>query len=224
MKLVAEESLESSEVEEILPLDRGLAFALANKRTIFLLALVSVSVELLGQYLIYSHTLAQNQIFLIAVVIEGASAWLYTCLGLLALKQMLGEEMTVRALALSALRSMPKVLMSYLLILAVLVYVAFVSYLSAFSGSILPLLIMTPAVLSVVLLIWAPLFCLGEQFAVDAQKSRGNGVDLEDLENGFLLGDVEPQPESFFLRKSSWHLGFMRSVALSAKTLDPHSR
>lgn len=188
-----------SPAPSLAPVDWGIAFALSHKRLLLSLAVLPIAVKLFAEYLRYSLALPQQQVFLLMVIVAAANAWLIAMVMMACIERAHGAKLRAGSITRSALRNLPKVLLSYVLLFSLL------------AGSLLLL----PVLLLVLFFIWAPFYCVGEFYSTPSRKKEPDEYDLYEDEKD------EPQrlEQKHFTDKSIWELGFSRSLQFTGGNL-----
>ena len=132
----------------IAAIDWGLGCANRYKKTLLFYSLIPATIEATVAYVSYSRTLNAQQLFLAFVFTALATSWLVTSAAMLAFQYARDKELLPQQVALRALSNMPKVLLSYLGLLAILLISFYIQ----------------PLLLILVFMIWSPMFCIAEVY------------------------------------------------------------
>lgn len=184
------------------PFDLGLSFAWTKKRQLFVLSLVPALVEIVSSYIHYQLPLQQQHLFLIVIFSVAADAWLLTTVLFDGVRELRGEEESLSQLAVSALKNLPKVVLSYIGLIILLF----------FSVDRYPLLIL------MAFFVWAPAFCAGELCVPATEARRKTGDEYEEDEEP-VPSITEAYQPTYFVQKHFWQLGFLRSLHFAVKNI-----
>ena len=141
--------------------------------------------------------------FLTFVISSALNAWLLAVVAMSCFSTARGDELNFKGLSVRALKGLPKVLLSYVGLISLVVLSAFIR----------------PLLLVIVLFVWAPLFCVGELF-VDEPEEDGDevGDEFEDF-GGFQEKLKIQERPSLFRRKLIFELGFGRAMHLGIRNV-----
>ena len=181
------------------PFDRGLELVRGRFAMLAKLCVAPVAFGFFTSYLDLNFALTDQQQFLLFAVTVAISGWVLMTTFILSVEWLRGNEPDFEVAAIRALRAMPKVVLSYFALFALV-----------FFGAI----ILRPLVLFAILFLWAPFFCAGEVFApVRANDDDRETAEME-IEDGERL--YLPRPR-WFVSLPPWDLGFARSMMFSVQ-------
>ncbi len=182
------------------PFDRGLELIHGRLPLLVKLCVAPILFGMFTSYLDLNFTLSDQQQFLLFASTVAISAWVLMTTLILSVEWLRGNEPDFEIAAIRALRAMPKVVLSYFALFALV-----------FFGAV----ILRPLVLFAVLFVWAPFFCAGEVFAparTDREEDdERSEIEIEDGERLYL-----PRPR-WFVSLPPWDLGFARSMMFSVQ-------
>ena len=173
--------------------DAGLAFVWNHRRRLLQGGFIAGLIEIALTYSQYFFRLTQQQVFLVLICGVGATAWMMTYAGLFCLNVFKKTETTPPRLALKALQSMPKVVLSYIVLVAIA----------------MALFSFPPLLIFAIFGIWAPAFCVAELFALPLKEVEESPDDAFDEDVMFR----KVIRFRFFQGRPLWDLGFARSIA-----------
>ena len=184
----------------LLPIDWGVSYACARLHACLFYGGLAAIPHILLSYILFTHALQQNEVFLYFVFRSAVDAWIITAITFDTIAWYRGEKTPMALHALNALRYLPKILLSYALVFSVL----------------LVSIPVPPFVLLVLFFVWAPFFCAGERFAdqevLEKDKEEDDEEGLSFFDFGFA--DRATQLRSMFSHKSLFEFGFARSMQL----------
>ncbi len=187
-------------VDFLAPFDWGLAFALRHTAAIFQISLFPALLKVFLRYVEYFRPLSPRDAFLIIILDLGAKTWLLVTIMLLCIVSMQGIRAGIWSIGRRALLSMPKVVMSCVVLLVIVAAFFLAPWMYIF----------------VLFLLWAPIFCAGEITA----KSFREDSDVDEI---FDDEDVVRSEERlkarrirYFADKPIWDFGFSRSIHFAA--------
>lgn len=181
------------------PFDRGLELVHGRSALLLKLCVAPVLFGFLTSYLDLNFTLTDQQQFLLFAFTVAISAWVLMTTLILSVEWLRGAEPDFEVAAIRALRAMPKVVLSYFALFALV-----------FFGAV----ILRPLVLFAILFIWAPFFCAGEVFAPAKREDDEDDATEMEIEDGERL--YIPRPR-WFVSLPPWDLGFARSMMFSVQ-------
>lgn len=191
----------------IAAIDWGLNCAFRHKKVLFLYSIIPALIEIAVAYISYVRTLSPQQAFLAFVLWALSNAWLVTAASMLAFELARDKQLQELKFAFTALKNLPKILLSYLGLLGLLLI----------SFHIQPLLLV------LVFMIWTPVFCIGEIYTwIDKPPVDPDDYDYQDdeEENFFTKKTVIRDDElSLFANKSVFELGYARSLQLGFRNV-----
>ena len=172
--------------------DTGLAFAWNHRLRFIQGGFVAGVLEILLAYLPNFFRLSPQEIFLVIMGGVGSTAWLMTYVGVYCLSAFRGEPLAVGPLMVKAIQSMPKIVLSYVV-------------LGAMATALFEL---RPLLIFAVFVIWAPAFCVAEIYALPLKEPEEGPDDAFDDDSERRLPKFR-----FFQGRPPWDLGFARSIA-----------
>lgn len=185
------------------PLDWGVVFAHAQRSTLLTFVLLPLLVQtFVVTYCFYLPVQPQHA-FLLAVLVVAADALLLSSVTMFAVETIRGIPMSPQACIARAMRLLPKVLLSDLLVIL------------SFG---IALLIAPIAIILVAFVLWAPAFVVGETYAPVKKHDVDEDNDLMDddfLEEAYYRERVK-RALSFFTEKAIWDLGLARSIRFAS--------
>ncbi len=204
--------------DSISALDWGLQCAYKNRKNLFFLSLAPALIESLVGYSSFSRVLSPQEMFLAFVAVSLISSWLITSSSLVAFYSAKNKEIDFFDLSATSFVNLPKTLLCYISIMGVLIISFYLQ----------------PLLLFFVFLIWAPVFCIAEIIAekcsFDSKKNknkankekgreRESGEKGREKENFFNKKTVLMENLSLFTNKTSFELGFARSLNLGTRNI-----
>lgn len=177
-------------------------FVRANALSLLALAVSPALLKVLGAYILAYMPLERRQFILIVLLLCAADAWLLSAAGMLSIERLRGLRSSAADIASRALHLLPKVLVSYSIVIGLV----------AFATSLSPLM-----VLLTVFFFWAPAFVVGEFYAKEvARPERDPYSEDEDFD---LLDEEDDQ--SLFAGKDVWEIGLIRSYQFAIRNMWP---
>ena len=173
--------------------DSALAFAWIHRKQLLQAGFVAGIIEILLTYTRYFLQLSQQQFFLLLMIGVGSISWLMTYAGLYCLSVFKKETHKPLALAVKAFQSMPKTVLSYIVLVAIA----------------MALFSFPPLLIFAIFGLWAPAFCVAELTALPL-KEVDEGPD-DDYDDEVVYRKVIHF--RFFQGRPLWDLGFARSIA-----------
>ncbi len=195
--------LSGSGILESNAFDRGLMFAFRNKKALFAILLLPLIVELAGYIAVQGAIPGDKRTFLVLISIYMANAWLLTAVTFFVFSKLKGELRSNNDLMLGSLTSMPKVFMSYIILIAILGFAIEVP----------------PGLLAFFFLAWTPVFPALEQCIPLADPESEPLPDMEYDRDEEVKASVLADRSglfSWFKFKSILDLGVTRSVRFSS--------
>ncbi len=175
--------------------DWGLTYGLLYLKKLCVFLLPVLPFQIFTTVAANSRLLDDKNLFLVEVLSYLLNAWLLMGLTIFTICKLRGEVVTIKHIWLQALKTMPKVGLSYVVLMSFVVLSIQIP----------------PGLLLLVYLVWAPIICALEQCAVE-----------EDVDNSERRMDMEPRPRvldeelevklTYFQRKSIFDLGLVRSA------------
>ena len=189
------------------PVDYGLRFAFARKKVLLSLAVFPMVIQMYHAYGHFVRPMSAGEVFVLIMANLAANAWLLAAVVMLCLEYVRGEDRPFPELAHRALLLLPKVFLSYLLLMSLLV----VS------------LLQVPLFILVIFVIWAPVFCVCELYAASPkmEEEQGDGLfEDEQLFPGMSGAYDNSRVPQLFTGMRLWHLGFGRSMQFALRNLN----
>ena len=191
----------------IAAIDWGISCAYRYRKVLFIFSLVPALVEASVAYNSYHRSLNPQQVFLAFALAALTTSWLITAASMLSFEIAREKPVDIKLLAFSALKNLPKTLLSYLGLLGILLISFYLQ----------------PLLLILVFMIWAPVFCIGEVYTFVAKPARDpeeEGFFDDEEDNFFTKKTVVQDDEAFlFANKSAFELGFARSLQLGFRNI-----
>jgi len=183
--------------------DRGLEFALANKKGLLAILVLPLVVELFGYMAVKDAIIGDKRTFLVLVSIYMANAWLLTAVTFFVVSTIKGQEVRINEILIKALTSVPKVFMSYIMLITILGFAIEVP----------------PGLLAFLFLAWTPVFPALEQCLPPVDPESDPLLELEHGMDEEMKASVLAERSglfSWFKYKSIMDLGLTRSVRFSS--------
>ncbi len=185
--------------------DQGIYFSRVHKWSLLRLLLPPLILELFGHCMAHFIGRDPKQQFIVLVIVYMAKAWLLTAITLFVVKVVRGDEIGLSSILSKAAICLPKVFMSYLMLLFVVLLTVEVP----------------PGLFMLFFLVWAPVFpaleqCLLADESLDS-KSDDSIWDEEEGPEASVMGDPATIPLTWFKSKSILDLGLSRSAQLAMK-------
>ena len=167
------------------------------------------AVYALIQWFKFSYILTNQKRFLLDTLMVFADSILINAVCILIVPPLLLSKYPKQGLFsvfFSSLVSLPKVVLSYFFLMVLTQFSFEISQSSPI-----------PALIILVLFIWAPYFVSMEQFAL--QESQDKEIDEDELNNfdPFDESLYTEKPKTFFSNKQPWRIGFSRSLEFTSK-------
>lgn len=157
----------------------------------------------------FSYILSNQKRFLLDTVMVFADSFLINAVGIIMMPVLLLQSppnKNIFSVFLSSFSTLPKIILSYFFLMILTQFSFEVSQSSPI-----------PALIVLVLFIWAPYFVSMEQFA--DQHIAEKEVDEDDFNSldPFDDGGFVEKPRTFFAQKQPWRIGFGRSIEFTSK-------
>lgn len=177
--------------------DRGFAFASKHLPMLVFFGLVPAIVEIVSAYFIFENPVTSKQVYTMLIAGVSMKAWAIGAVAMFVLEHAAGRYPSVVSTSFRAFQYLPKVMLSYGLVVASL----------AILWPLLPLL---------VFLLWAPLYCAIETYATRIEEDEDEYIDEEELEADILSG---AKKFPMFANKGLLELGMARSISFGGRNI-----